>query len=88
MQSFEIKSQSSQARYEFHYLLMGVSMIEILIGCFYFALGNLAPKYRSQLSTTQFISLVKSSFITTYGIDSILKPLVDDLKKLVLQKYF
>ena len=62
---------------------MGVSTIEILIECCYFTLGNLAPKYRSQPSSIQLVSLVKSSFITTYGIDSILQPLVDDLKKLV-----
>ena len=52
-------------------------------GTFYFTLGNLSPKFRSRLSSIQLMALVKSSFITTYGMDVILQPFVDDMKKLV-----
>ena len=50
---------------------------------FYFTIGNLSPKYRSQLPNIQLVALTKSTMISHYGIDEILKPFVDDLKKLV-----
>ena len=53
------------------------------VGAFYFTIGNLSPKYRSQVSTIQLVALVKASFISKYGMDAVLKPFVDDLKKLV-----
>lgn len=52
-------------------------------GAFYFTIGNISPKYRSRLSSIQLLALVKSTLISTYGIDMILKPFVDDIKKLV-----
>ena len=52
-------------------------------GTFYFTLGNLSPKFRSRLSSIQLVALVKSSFITEYGMDAIIRPFVDDMKKLV-----
>ena len=52
-------------------------------GMFYFTLGNLSPRFRSHLSSIQLMALVKSSFITAYGMDAILQPFVDDMKKLV-----
>ena len=52
-------------------------------GTFYFSLGNLSPKYRSRLTSIHLVALVKSSFIGAYGIDAILKPFADDMKKLV-----
>ena len=57
------------------------------VGAFYYLLGNLPPKYRSSLKSIQLIALVKSSFISTYGIDRILKPLVSDLKQLEAVSY-
>ena len=53
------------------------------IGAFYFTLGNLSPKNRSRLSAIQLVALVKSNFISTYGMDEVLKPFVNDVKKLV-----
>ena len=58
-------------------------MYVYFIGAFYFTLGSISPKYRSQLSAIQLVALVKSSFISTYGMDEILKPFVKDVKKLV-----
>jgi len=52
-------------------------------GMFYFTLGNLSPKYRSYLPNIQLLAIVKTTVISTYGINKILKPFVDDVKKLV-----
>lgn len=52
-------------------------------GSFYFTLGNLSPKYRSKLSSIYLVALVKSKFISIYGMDAVLKPFIDDIKKLV-----
>ena len=57
--------------------------IFIFTGSFYFTLGNLSPKYRSKLSSIHLISLVKSTLISVYGMDAILKPFIEDMKKLV-----
>ena len=46
-------------------------------------LGNLPPWLRSQVNSTQLAVIVKKSFINKYKMHSILKPLVDDVKKLV-----
>ena len=54
-----------------------------IIGAFYFTLGNLSPKYRFQLTSIYLVALVKSSFITIYKMDAILRPFVNDVKKLV-----
>jgi len=58
---------------------------DTFIGAFYFAVGNiiLSPKYRSQISAIHLVALVKSTYIGTYGMDSVLKPIVEDVKKLV-----
>ena len=53
------------------------------LGSFYFTLGNLPPMYRSKLSSIYLVALVKSKFISDYGMDVVLKPIVDDIKKLV-----
>ena len=55
----------------------------LVTGAFYFTLGNLPPKYRSRLSSIHLLALVKSSFISQYGMDAIMKPFIQDLKKLV-----
>ena len=52
------------------------------IGCFYFLLGNIHPKYRSTVDSIQLLALAKHSLITEYGIDKILEPILQDLKKL------
>ncbi|XP_065887419.1 uncharacterized protein [Dysidea avara] len=52
------------------------------LGAFYFALGNISPKYRSRISSIQLVALVKSHYISCYGMDTVLKPIVEDIKKL------
>lgn len=58
-------------------------VITVTSGLFYFTLGNLAPKYRSKVSMIQLSGIVKKTVIDEYGMNTILKPFVDDLKKLV-----
>ncbi len=58
-------------------------LLLISLGFFYFTLGNLAPRYRSKLSSIQLLGIVKRRVIEVYGMNAILKPFVDDLKKLV-----
>ena len=52
-------------------------------GAFYFSLGNISPKYRSRVASIQLLGLVKSTYISEYGMDAVLKPIVEDIKKLV-----
>ena len=52
-------------------------------GAFYFTLGNISPKYRSKLKSIQLLALVKNSLIKKYGMNSVLEPIVKDLKALV-----
>ena len=48
-----------------------------------FFIGNLPPKYRSKLSSIQLLAIVKTNCLSTYGMDAVLHPIVEDLKKLV-----
>ena len=49
---------------------------------FYYLLGNIRPRYRSQLKAIQLIAVVNASIIESNGVDAVLTPLVDDIKKL------
>ena len=63
--------------------------MQYCIGMFYFTLGNLSPKYRSHLPNIQLVAIAKSTMISSYGMDRILQPFVDDVKRLVsLNRYF
>lgn len=50
------------------------------LGCIYFILRNLPPKFNSVLMNIQLLLLFHTADIKKYGFDVILKPLVDDLK--------
>lgn len=50
------------------------------LGCVYFILRNLPPKFNSVLMNIQLVLLFHTTDIKKYGFDVILKPLVDDLK--------
>ena len=52
-----------------------------LVG-FYFVVENTETRYRSTLKNIHLTLLVKNKFLQLYGYDTILKPLLDDLKKL------
>ena len=55
--------------------------ITMYIGAFYI-LGNLKPSLRSKLNNIQLLPLAKYSSVSEYGIDQILEPIVEDIKKL------
>ena len=52
------------------------------LGIFYSTLGNIHPKYRLKLSAIQLIAIVETPVLVLYGIDAVLRPIVDDVKKL------
>lgn len=55
---------------------------KLITAMFYYLLGNDRPRYRSQLKAIQLAAVVNISIIDSNGIDAILAPLVDDIKKL------
>ena len=57
-----------------------------LLGAFYFLLGNVHPKYRSTYKMIQLAALCKVQYINKYSLDLVLKPIVEDIKKLVSLK--
>lgn len=52
------------------------------ISAFYFTLGNIHPKYRSNLKHIRLLLLVKHNVLKQYRVQKILEPLISDLKKL------
>lgn len=52
------------------------------LGCLFFTLGNIRPKYRSSLKAINLVSLSKHKNISKYGMDTFLSPFVEDLKVL------
>lgn len=49
-------------------------------------LGNLHPAFRSRLEAVNLVCLFKSDLLENYSINNILRPFIEDLKK--LQKVF
>ena len=50
------------------------------IGFFYYELANICCKQRSKLKSIHLFAACKVDYIKKYGIDEILKPLVEELK--------
>ena len=48
------------------------------IGFFYYQLANICGKYRSKLKSIHLFATCKVDYIKKYGIDEILKPLVEE----------
>lgn len=64
-------------------------------GMFYYLLANISPQYRSQIKAIQLVCVAPSSAVTNHGVDAILEPFVEDVKKLekvcvidILHNYF
>lgn len=55
------------------------------IGCLYFVLRNLPPKFNSVLMNIHLISLFHAQDLHKYGLDAVLEPLMRDLKNLESQ---
>lgn len=60
----------------------GNLLFNIKLGMFYYQLLNLPPQYRSTLQSIHLVAIAKHTAIQKYDSDEILKPLMDDLKKL------
>ena len=52
------------------------------LALFYYTLGNIPPQHRSTLLAIQLLTIVKSQFLTKYGIDKILEPTIQAVAKL------
>ena len=51
------------------------------LSAIYFVLGNLHPKYRSQLDNIQLVALAPyQKVVAQHGLDAFFKPVVDDIK--------
>ena len=50
------------------------------IGFFYYQLANICCKHRSKLKSIHLFATCKVDYIKKYGIDEILKPLLEELK--------
>ena len=62
--------------------LLGNKTHKHKISAFYFALGNLPPKFKSRLKDIHLVLLSQANFVSKYGYNSILSALLKDLKKL------
>ena len=52
------------------------------LGCMFYFLANVRPKYRSTLKTIQLLAVGKYEDIQKHGIDEFMAPFVDDIKTL------
>ena len=52
------------------------------LGCYYYTIANISPKYRSSLKAIFILCLVESPILIQYGHDKILETAVNDIKKL------
>ena len=52
------------------------------LGCMFFMLGNIRPRYRSTLKAINLVAVAKHEDIVCYGMDVFLQPFVLDLKSL------
>lgn len=62
--------------------VMNYTCFMFITAMFYYVLGNIRPRYCSQLKAIQLAAVVNTSIIDSNGIDAILAPVVDDIKKL------
>lgn len=48
----------------------------------YFTLGNVDSKYRSTIKSVNLLSIIRTETVKRFGLNFLLRPIVDDLKKL------
>lgn len=61
---------------------IGPKRTKYKICAFYYTVGNVSRKYCSNLSHIHLALLVRHSFVKAVGLETILRPLTDDLKML------
>ena len=54
------------------------------LGCLFFTLGNIPPRFRSTFNAIFLVAVAHSQDIAEYGLDAFLSPFVNDLKTLYL----
>ena len=54
----------------------------ILVGVFYYIIGNVEPKLRSSLKNIQLIACVTEPILKEYGFGKVLQPFIQDANKL------
>lgn len=74
--------------YGFMQLMCFISCTHDSAGFFYIMLGNVHPKYRSRFHMIQLAAICKSENISKYSLDTVLGPLIADIKKLVCNRLF
>lgn len=52
------------------------------VGLFYYQLANIDPVYSGKLKSIHLFAICKKQYIKEFGLNEILKPLVEDLKEL------
>ena len=45
-------------------------------------LGNLSPQLRSEIRSIQLLAVARATDVKKYGVDAILEPFMNDIKKL------
>ena len=68
-----------------HWLFLQ-NLLTLIAGFIYNNLGNIRPQYRSKLSLIQLVAVFSHKHIKKYTLNTILKPIVDDIKQLVSVK--
>ena len=58
---------------------MPLSSAVVILVVVYYTLGNIHPKYRSQLDSIQLLLIATTPVIKKYGIDALLEPFMNDL---------
>ena len=48
------------------------------LGAFNYLLGNCSPRFRSNIHNIQLLLLAKYSTVSEFGIDAMIKPIVED----------
>ena len=54
----------------------------LYVALFYYTLGNIAPQHRANLKVIQLLAVVKTDYVTKYGIDQILEPFITGVQEL------
>ena len=52
------------------------------VDMFYYIFANLTPKFRSKHSAVRLIAIANAKHVKSYGIEKILSPVIEDLKRL------
>lgn len=55
------------------------------VGCIFFIIANLHPKFRSTYRSIFLSTIVKHSLVEQHGMNEILRPLVEDLNTLSME---